>query len=889
MRKLVLALLLATAAPAIAVVPSTSSYTQVTGNGLATAFTFTFAVTTISAHVEVLLGGVKQSNGFTVTLNANQTSSPGGTVTFDAAPAPGMAVRIQRTVPLTQDTVYTPYSAFPAKTTEKALDRLAYQVQQLDRLVRVDQDARDDAQDLALAQGSAGGNDTFITATGGSAAQKEKDRWGVFLTLYDFGGVGNGIADESSVLAAAAVVSVSLGVEIGVPKGSFRVDSAATLNGARFRGLGGRLVVTTSASPVFSVASGFSVRDLDVQLNTTYGDATQNVQWVFGTSSRATGVVAENVYAYANTLDQTGATRGGELFHGYFADSRFTAIRTKAIRNGIVSDGEDISGITISDSRFENVERGIYLTGLNPHVGNVLVSRGFNLSNNRLVNTATQATHYYAVEGRELYNLQNLGSVSITGGVSEYAIERAVYVICSEDVQLSGLQVRGSEGVKFSGTQYDGTVTGGPVDRKSKNISISDLQLTAIAGNKHAVILQFVENVSVDGVQADGNGSQAHSAVYVESYAKRLTIRNVRAHDFKRGLAWFRAFKDLPQAGTIPLRPSGSYTREFRDVTIEDCDGELVNTLGQDAAYTPTRVIPFVYMLLEDDLVATLTGSSRIWYDLRILGNRMNPSAAGGGAWRYRSASLTKAFLDINYATRVEVSGNRVQDLGGASLLGVTIGSATSDVILRHELPQITNFDTVPAVISPLYVSAGSEVRIDEAQKFDTGTYATFRYRLVPQVLAGSGGTAQRTQTQDMALAYRLQVEMDASIATGTGVYLGGPAAGANRDFLTGVLNDGTVVGSLDGVARCTNATVVMGSLLFDNGGETRWVLAAPFSANPTQVGPLTMTNLTLATDAIGSAGPTYPTRGITLTNATGATRKVRAVTEFIVERAAVN
>jgi hypothetical protein len=129
---LVVLVLLASSSPALAVVPSTTSRIDHIADGETPAFTFPF-VTYLKTDVEVLVAGAKQTEGFTVTLNANQASSPGGTVTFTAAPGAGATVRIQRTVPFTQNTVYTPYSAFPAKTTEKALDRGVMIAQQLDR------------------------------------------------------------------------------------------------------------------------------------------------------------------------------------------------------------------------------------------------------------------------------------------------------------------------------------------------------------------------------------------------------------------------------------------------------------------------------------------------------------------------------------------------------------------------------------------------------------------------------------------------------------------------------------------------------------------------------------------------------------------------------------
>jgi hypothetical protein len=192
MRKALLALLIALAAPALAVVPSTTSRVDAIANGSATVFTFNFPVTTSSSHVEVLVAGVKQVSGYTVSLYSNQASVPGGMVIFTTPPGAGAQVRIQRTVPLTQETVYTPYSAFPAKTTEKALDRLVYQMQQLAR------DQGDVAANAAAAASSAAssassaassaaaaanavaaaavpGSDTLVTATGAATPKALKD------------------------------------------------------------------------------------------------------------------------------------------------------------------------------------------------------------------------------------------------------------------------------------------------------------------------------------------------------------------------------------------------------------------------------------------------------------------------------------------------------------------------------------------------------------------------------------------------------------------------------------------------------------------------------------------------------------------------------------------
>jgi hypothetical protein len=137
MRKLLLscctALALAlAAAPALAVVTGTTTEVSYTGNGATTAYPFSFKATD-KAWVKVVLGGVAQASGFTVTLNTNQDTAPGGTVTFASAPASGAGVTLRRVIPIEQRLVYRDGDRFPAKTTERGLDLAVMLSQQVDR------------------------------------------------------------------------------------------------------------------------------------------------------------------------------------------------------------------------------------------------------------------------------------------------------------------------------------------------------------------------------------------------------------------------------------------------------------------------------------------------------------------------------------------------------------------------------------------------------------------------------------------------------------------------------------------------------------------------------------------------------------------------------------
>lgn len=116
-------------------VASTTSKVSYAGNGSTTAFTVPFY---FLANTDLLVTYRNNSTGTetvkTLTTDYTVTGagvSSGGTVTMLSAPASGITVVIQRSVPLTQNVDYQPNDPFPANTHEMALDKLTMEAQQL--------------------------------------------------------------------------------------------------------------------------------------------------------------------------------------------------------------------------------------------------------------------------------------------------------------------------------------------------------------------------------------------------------------------------------------------------------------------------------------------------------------------------------------------------------------------------------------------------------------------------------------------------------------------------------------------------------------------------------------------------------------------------------------
>jgi len=107
------------------------------GNDSTTDFAFAFKVFEASdLRVVTTTAGVETvqalTTNYTVSLNADQNTSPGGTVTMLSAPATGSTLTITSDVPYTQPVELVNLGGFYPSVINDALDRATIQIQQLD-------------------------------------------------------------------------------------------------------------------------------------------------------------------------------------------------------------------------------------------------------------------------------------------------------------------------------------------------------------------------------------------------------------------------------------------------------------------------------------------------------------------------------------------------------------------------------------------------------------------------------------------------------------------------------------------------------------------------------------------------------------------------------------
>ena len=226
-----------------------------TGNGSTTVLPFSFKVFT-SADVRVVrtdLAGVESdltlTTDYTVTLNADQDSNPGGTVTLVTAAATGFLTTITSVVADLQPVVLTNAGGFYPSVINTALDRLTILTQQLaekvGRAIKVNISSTTSADELVNNITAIGNNLGIIES---SAASASVDAESASLSAV------SATASASSATASAASALASAGsATLSASSASASSVSASNSAGLAAGYVGG---ITATSATSTTIATG---------------------------------------------------------------------------------------------------------------------------------------------------------------------------------------------------------------------------------------------------------------------------------------------------------------------------------------------------------------------------------------------------------------------------------------------------------------------------------------------------------------------------------------------------------------------------------------------------------------------------------------------------------
>jgi hypothetical protein len=236
-------------------VSSTTSKASYSGNGTTTAFTVPFYFLE-AADVQVILRSGTTETVQTLTTNytvAGAGVTSGGTVTMLVAPAVGTTLTILRNIEATQETDLVPNDRLPAETLEVALDKATMLIQQLDEeagrslkfpasdttasaqlpvsTARASKFLSFDASGLPVATvGVDATTDIFTQSGAGAVSRSVNSKLRDFVSVKDFGAVGDDLTDDTAAIQAA--LDASSGVFF--PSGSYKITSSLQMNDFNF-------------------------------------------------------------------------------------------------------------------------------------------------------------------------------------------------------------------------------------------------------------------------------------------------------------------------------------------------------------------------------------------------------------------------------------------------------------------------------------------------------------------------------------------------------------------------------------------------------------------------------------------------------------------------------
>ncbi|HNQ92212.1 MAG TPA: glycosyl hydrolase family 28-related protein [Alphaproteobacteria bacterium] len=288
-------------------------------NGTQSVFEYPFPIFA-SEDLKVLFDGAEQISGFTID-GAGATA--GGTVTFDVAPISDVVVTLERRMAFERLTDFVEGGNFAAAAINAELDFLVAGLQQVSRdqipMLRFDEGeapsvtslpARDVRAGKAL--GFDGNGDPVAVSLAGSMAAPDftavgngavtrtnHDKFSDFVSVKDFGAVGDGLTDDTLAFQQALAAHD----HVFVPSGVYIVTGTIAVgDGQSLAGAGDSSEIKTSSSIVLVHLTGSYARlatlklfggDVGIKLSGLSGPCVQNAVVDVSTWQAQTGILLD--------------------------------------------------------------------------------------------------------------------------------------------------------------------------------------------------------------------------------------------------------------------------------------------------------------------------------------------------------------------------------------------------------------------------------------------------------------------------------------------------------------------------------------------------------------------------------------------------------------------
>jgi len=428
----------------------------------------------------------------------------------------------------------------------------------------------------------------FTPAGVGAVATTVQSKLREFVSVKDFGVVGDGVADDTLPMVSA-MAFCRAAAKILLIEGDIRFLESSVPAGSRVAGYGGDYVnacsmVGINAAAQLSIVGriGFNTTGVDrtiienIRVVTTSRQLTESEQEntcpvVFAAfSGSKTFASYKNVEISTTVTDLTGSFRAGSLIQE-FGVANLVVENLKADNAIVAFSAYNCTNVSVRDVWLKNTQTGVYLSTVTNYVVDGI----------SLTNTQSQYGRWVARLGTPARGINGMNALLVElgskGQVSNidatWPIERAAY-IQSRDIQCTSSKVLNGEGFKLVGSNRSNL---------ADNVFAADLHVTlgpdftlgpGRGAGIAAVITYSSNNVYVNGCTAAAHAPTVLSLLALVSFGgfpqtiNTLVIRN--SHALNAQCIAYGGLMSQTAAQLAAIDPAQTFI-VARNVSIEDC------------------------------------------------------------------------------------------------------------------------------------------------------------------------------------------------------------------------------------------------------------------------------------------------------------------------------
>lgn len=508
---------------------------------------------------------------------------------------------------------------------------------------------------------------TYKSDATGGVVRSLHDKVGEFVSVKDFGAVGDGVTDDTSAIQAAIQSLGGVGGSIYFPIGEYLCDNNLTCNklNVRFFGETGGNATNQTAGALYASAirftqtagdnlyfhnSGYALRRIIIEDLMLHGGTSGNVLNFDNCT-----VVDVSRCIVTNSSDVSGAT-GINIYNSYIVTVRDSFVKKRGTERTAGTVGINIAmprGATGGLYNFNNTTSAEWATGI---VGGLSEYAG----------DATGATATAAVSGG------SVASVTVTAGGTGYPSDTAIVIV----PHASDTTATGAEAVAtvVGGVITDITVTsGGTGYNNTPTISIRPNSITAnfnfygsqVKSCTTGITLQDgITGVDISGCYIEGNTSRGLDIV---KGASEIFIKN--------------CFFNNPAAINCDVtigRATSTSHYYFKNIVLDGCRFNSISVRGvyiisdsnkiKSDAVTIRNCYFKAYTPGVGTGIATATGTSRI----TTVENCQFESLATNVSGKQRLIKLHDADTTIQLVNIETLTGTRQLDYGEPRIHSLT-------------------------------------------------------------------------------------------------------------------------------------------------------------------------------------------------------------------------